>query len=344
MAEIERLIDEALRRGAMALHLSAAQGAHLRVEEGLTPLEAALDEAALGRFLAPLLPGIVPPEGLEVIYTHGARRLWVHAIEVGGWRVTCRPLAPQAPRLYTLGLPQALGRVPEITQGLVLLSSPAGHGRSATWAALVEEINQRRACHLLALSQPWAYLHAPGAALLDQGALSAPGQGPLAARLRRLDEEDIDALALDSPSLGGGWLAPALTAAASGLLVLLTIRAQGIVEALAALLAALGEGEQAWGRAILATHLRAAVSQRRLRSVDGRGQVLATSLFWGDRRVSEGLVAGREVASLASEIAQAPGSVSMDDALFSLLKRGRVLGREAHLHAEDKQRFAPFLA
>jgi len=67
-----------------------------------------------------------------------------------------------------LHLPDVMNRIVEVRQGLVLLCGVTGSGKSTTIAAMLDHINQTRACHILTIEDPVEYLFEDKKAMINQ--------------------------------------------------------------------------------------------------------------------------------------------------------------------------------
>src|SRR5439155_11097602 len=70
-----------------------------------------------------------------------------------------RALPTKVPALRELHLPPSVENLARLPRGLVLLGGPAGSGKSTTMAALINEINQREARHIVIIEDPIEYEH-----------------------------------------------------------------------------------------------------------------------------------------------------------------------------------------
>src|SRR5262249_57241561 len=78
------------------------------------------------------------------------------------------PTPPSPPTLAELGLPDSLARLTSYHQGLVLVTGPAGCGKSSTLAALVSLINEERPDHVLTVEDPIEDVHTSKRAVINQ--------------------------------------------------------------------------------------------------------------------------------------------------------------------------------
>ncbi|MFW6381649.1 MAG: type IV pilus twitching motility protein PilT, partial [Bacillota bacterium] len=77
----------------------------------------------------------------------------------GAVSLALRVIPTEIPTIDELGLPPILKKLAGQRRGLILCTGPTGSGKSTTLAAMIDEINERRNCHILTLEDPIEYLH-----------------------------------------------------------------------------------------------------------------------------------------------------------------------------------------
>src|SRR5690606_37950650 len=175
------------------------------------------------------------------------------------------------PSLVQLGLPTELTKLTTFHQGLVLVTGPAGCGKSTTLASLVNIINEERNDHILTIEDPIEYLHPSKRCLVNQRQVSRHTES-FARALRAALSEDPDVIVigelrdLETISL-------ALTAAETGHLVIGTLHTSSAIRTVNRLVGAYPPDEQPQIRAMLSESLRAVISQRLLPRKDAHGRV-----------------------------------------------------------------------
>jgi twitching motility protein PilT len=150
--------------GASDLHLEADGPLVARVRGTLQPLGRLGSAAELARIARELLG----EDGWAAFQARGSADV---SLDVGGGRCrinvyrslrgvafAVRLLAPSVRDLKSCNLHPDLKRLTEAPTGLVVVSGPTGCGKSTTLAALIEEINAARACHIISLESPIEYL------------------------------------------------------------------------------------------------------------------------------------------------------------------------------------------
>jgi twitching motility protein PilT len=239
-------------------------------------------------------------------------------------------LIPAAvPTLEDLQLPSVLGELCLHSQGLLLFTGPAGHGKSTTQAALIELINRSRACHIVTIEDPIEYLHFSQKAVIDQRDV---GEDTLsfAAALKHVLRQDPDVIQIgelrDLESM-----TVALTVAETGHLVMATLHTNSAAQAVDRLVDVFPGHQQNQIRTQLSFSLLAVVSQRLLPRADGHGVVPAVEVLRNVPAVANVIRDGK--TEQIATIIQTHGKVgmqSMDAALKDLLQR-RLITREAAL-------------
>ena len=245
-----------------------------------------------------------------------------------------RAIALEIPTLAGLGLPNTLAKVTNHHQGLVLLTGPAGCGKSSTLAALVRLINEERQDHIVTVEDPIEYLHTPMRCVVNQRQVGRDTRS-FARALKAALREDPDVIAigelrdLETISL-------ALTAAETGHLVLATLHTGSAIRTVDRVVGSYPSNQQAQIRTMLSVSLRAVVSQRLVRRADGQGRVPALEILLGTRPVAN-LIRESKTFQLRSvlQTGAAQGMCLLDTSLAHLVRDGVVTREEALLHAED---------
>ena len=86
----------------------------------------------------------------------------------GSLAAVIRVITFELPNPTKLGIPNAVMALSEYTKGMVLVTGPAGSGKSTTLAAILEEINRKRPLHIITLEDPIEYVYTPKRAIINQ--------------------------------------------------------------------------------------------------------------------------------------------------------------------------------
>jgi twitching motility protein PilT len=259
--------------------------------------------------------------------------------QIRGVDVVLRLVPVLPPTLAQLGLPTHLARLTNHDRGLVVVTGPAGSGKSATIAAFVDLINEERAAHVMCVEHPLEHVHASKRSLVNQRSIGAQPDA-YARAVRAAMRGDPDVIVIGELR-DGETIALALAAAEAGHLVLATLETTHVVGAIQRLEHAFPPAQQGQIRARLADNLRAVLTQRLVRNAAGDGRVLAHGLLVVDASVGALIREGR-LAQIDAAVrgGQAKGSVRLEDTLVSLVQRGVVAPQEARRHLPEARAVA----
>ncbi len=341
------LLETAVQRRASDLLVASGREPVLKLRGEVVPLAGpVVDEAEL----AAAFETVLGPErrerlartgsadlALEYPRPHGDRpvRFRVNLFRhQGGLTAVLRPIWDTVPTLEELRLPRTLRRVVEPAHGLVLFAGPTGSGKSTSLAALLQEVNQARACHVLTLEDPIEYVFPPARAVVHQRELGAH-LGSFADGLRAALRESPDVILLGELR-DAETISLALTAAETGHLVLSTIHAGSAPGAVERVIHAAPEADRAAVRSQLASVLRYVVVQQLVASTDG-GLVPAVGVLAVNHAVASLIREGKpQQLATQMEIGAEEGMVTLEAALAELVRAGRIT-REAALGATTQQ-------
>jgi len=344
---LDALLARAVQMKASDLHIHSGSPIQLRLHGDLVadegaPLPAAEAEAMLLAALTPEQRAVFEANG-EIDFAYmlagvGRFRSNIYRQHRGTDGVF-RVIPPQPPTLDELGLPASLARVVNYHQGLVLLTGPAGCGKSSTLAALVNILNEERRDHILTIEDPIEHIHTSKRCVVNQRQVNRHTES-FARALRGALREDPDIIVigelrdLETVSL-------ALTAAETGHLVLGTLHTNNAIRTISRILGVFPPNQQEQVRAMISESLKAIVSQRLLPTADRSRRVAALEILLCNKAVGNLIREGKTVQILSTLQTGAPhGMCLMEASLAALLKAGTITKDEALRHCEDPKRLA----
>lgn len=330
---LTNLLEEAAARGASDLHIGAGMAPAIRVDgeltflegEPLTPEEA---EALIRQALTPEQFQRLQSQGaLDFSLTQGDARFRGNAFrEMRGLSAALRLVPARIRSLEELGLPPVLRGVAQRRRGLFLVTGPAGQGKSATLAALVDEINRTRRAHVITIEDPIEYVHAPIRCVIHQRE-AGPGMR-FADLLRSALRQDPDVI-LIGELRDLETISTAITAAATGHLVLGTLHTQDAAQSIERLIGAFPAQQQAQIRGQLALVLAGVCSQQLIPRARG-GRVCASEILIATPAVRSCIREGREGQIQALiQTGAAFGMRTMEQCLTALVREGIITEDEA---------------
>lgn len=239
-----------------------------------------------------------------------------------GMKLNLRVLPRELPKAVSLGVPEMLVERIKNACGLVLVSGPAGHGKSTTLAAIIDHICRETTRHVMTIEDPIEIVHTRRRGLVSQREVGVHGS-----RARLFEtalRSDVDVLAFGSIN-DAESARQALLAADGGRLVLATLDAATTPKAIERLVDLASDVDEAWARASLASSLRLVIGQRLLSSVDRTRLHAAVEVIAPSAELATLLREGRtrEIAELHRR-GHTPGSIRVDESLADLVRSQKV--------------------
>jgi twitching motility protein PilT len=184
-----------------------------------------------------------------------------------------RVIPLQIESIDDLRLPPVVKTFCERPRGLVLVTGPAGSGKSTTQAACIDYINHREPCHIVTVEDPVEFIHDDDKAFINQRELDVDTLS-FANALKYVLRQDPDVILvgemrdLDTIQL-------AITASETGHLVFGTLHTVDAVQTVDRIIDVFPIHQQQQVRMQLSVNLVGVVSQTLIKRADGRGRVAA---------------------------------------------------------------------
>ena len=265
----------------------------------------------------------------------GRFRINLHR-ERGRAAATLRALPSKVPALGELNLPAGVGALAGLQRGLVIIGGATGSGKTTTLAALVNEINQRHARHIVTIEDPIEYEHAHNRCVIEQVeiGIDAPDfPTALRAAMRQAPDVIVVGEMRDSETAR-----IALSAAETGHLVFTTLHTTDAASTVSRIADSFPQERQHTVRAEMAMALAAMLTQTLIPRRNG-GRVPAAELLmvgYGARQH----IRKNALQHLHQEITitRKQGSFTMEESLAQLVFQQELTREDAMtraLHAED---------
>jgi twitching motility protein PilT len=236
-----------------------------------------------------------------------------------------RKLETKIPTCKELGLPPAFSKVVEEKNGLVLVTGATGTGKSTSLAAVLNEINEKKAVHVITLEDPIEYEHPHKKATFNQREMGTNFDtfaNGLRAALRQAPKVIMVGEMRDRETVEIG-----LNAAETGHLVLTTIHTVDAGQTINRILGMFQREEENQIRIRLADTIRWIISQRLLPKVGGGGRVAAFEILGTNLRVKDAILHGESEGRTfyrMSEDGEAFGMVTFDKSIVGLYEQGLI--------------------
>ncbi len=253
----------------------------------------------------------------------------------GSFAIAVRRIYSELPDPDRLGIPDSVMSLTRNHKGLVLVTGPAGCGKTTTLAALIDRINQDRACHILTLEDPIEYLHRHKKSIINQREIGTDSR-TYAQALRAALRQSPDVI-LIGEMRDLETIAIALTAAETGHLVLSTLHTIGASKTIDRIIDVFPPNQQQQIKIQLSTTLQAVVSQQLLHGSTS-GVVPAFEVMLVNNAIRNMIRDGKtpQIDGVI-QMGASEGMSTMDMCLTRLLNEKRITQDEALLHALNPQ-------
>jgi twitching motility protein PilT len=247
--------------------------------------------------------------------------------------IALRPLMDAVPELPTLNLPEWITNFALRPQGLILVSSPAGHGKTTTMSALVDIINSRRGCNIVTMEDPVEYLHKHKKSNISQREVGRD-VGSFAQGMRHVLRHTPDVIVVGEMR-DKETFRIALQAANSGHLVLSTVHSDNSTSIIERVVNMFEPYEQNLIRMTLAESLLLSLAQRLVTRADGKGRILALEFFVNSQRM-KGFIRDGKTHQIRSQMQTGSDDFSsIDISLAKLARKGVIRVEDGLNQCED---------
>jgi twitching motility protein PilT len=248
----------------------------------------------------------------------------------GTYAVVLRVIPEGIPSIEQLGLPQELYNVGKLKNGIVLVTGPTGSGKSTTLAAIIHQINQEQAYHIITIEDPIEYMHRHGKATVNQREVGADTRSfalALRAALRQAPKviligemRDVETIEI------------AMEAAETGHLVFSTLHTIDAAKTVDRIVGVFPKDQERQIRNRFAQSFRYVISQR-LIPKEGGGRIAVLEVLKSTQRTRDYVMKGEQDGRSLTD-AMRDGSIdgmqAFDDELEKLWEK-KVLSKEIAL-------------
>ncbi|MCR5221976.1 MAG: PilT/PilU family type 4a pilus ATPase [Lachnospiraceae bacterium] len=253
----------------------------------------------------------------------------------GSLSAVIRVITFNIPKPEERGIPQKIIEFADRKKGLVLITGPAGSGKSTTLACMIDHINNTRHAHIITLEDPLEYLHMHKMSIVSQREVVTDTESYLTA-LRASLRQSPDVILLGEMR-DYETINVAMTAAETGHLILSTLHTIGASNTIDRIVDAFPSNQQHQICIQLSMVLQAVVSQQLIPSVDGRIipvfeiMTLTPAIRNMIRESKVHQIDGMIYASAADDM------IAMDTSLLNLLKEGKITEKTALTYATNPE-------
>ncbi len=256
----------------------------------------------------------------------------------GSLAAVIRVVTFELPDYRTLHIPEVVMDVARMTKGFVLVTGPAGSGKTTTLACIIDKINNTRNSHVITLEDPLEYLHRHKKSVVTQREVTTDTDSyvtGLRAALRQAPDVILVGEMRDYETIR-----IAMTAAETGHLVISTLHTVGAANTIDRIIDNFPPNQQQQIRMQLSMVVQAVVSQQLIPAVDGSVYPAFEIMFFNN--AIRNMIRESKTHQIDSVIAtgQGEGMISMDSSILNLYKGGKITRENAIIYSGNSELMA----
>ena len=331
--ELQECLQQAVNVGASDVFIVAGLPVSLRKNGEIVQLG---DEKLLPVVTENILTAIYQCAGnrdMQILYENGdddfsfaiggLSRFRVSAYKQrGSLSAVIRIITFDLPEASALNIPEYVLRLGESGKGMILVTGPAGSGKSTTLACMIDQINQHQNKHIITLEDPLEYLHQHAKSVVSQREINVDTENYVSA-LRAALRQSPDVILLGEMR-DYETIEVAMTAAETGHLLLSTLHTIGAANTIDRIIDVFPANQQKQIGVQLSTVLNAVVSQQLVPTMDGR-LVPALEIMTVTPAIRN-MIRDNKIPQIDGIIysSMKEDMISMDGSLLNLYKQGLI--------------------
>ncbi|MCL2575144.1 MAG: PilT/PilU family type 4a pilus ATPase [Defluviitaleaceae bacterium] len=256
----------------------------------------------------------------------------------GTFAAVIRVVSFDLPNYQNLHIPEEVMKVANEKNGMVLVTGPAGSGKTTTLACIIDAINSTRNGHIITLEDPIEYLHKDKKSLVSQREISTDTRSYLTA-LRACLRQAPDIILLGEMR-DHETIKTAMTAAETGHLLISTLHTLGAANTIERIVDVFPAQQQTQVRFQLPLLLRTVISQQLLPKASG-GVVPAFEVMHVNSAIRN-LIRESKTFQIDNvlQTSSGTGMISMDSYILNLFKKGDITKETAITHATNPEQMS----
>jgi twitching motility protein PilT len=343
MELFHRILRLAVEGGASDIHVKVGTPVIFRISRQLIAIEAPVPTE---EWMNNVVKHIVPihlqkklEEDREIDFSYyepGTGRFRTNLFQQRGtFALAMRYVKSSVPSFQELGLRDVLKTIAESPRGIVLVAGSTGSGKSTTLAAMIEHVNANFKKHIVTMEDPIEFVFEDNQSVIEQREVGLDTQS-FSHALKHVLRQDPDIIMLGEMRDATSFVA-AMSAADTGHLVLSTLHTTNASQSIGRILDFFKADEREQVRRQLAGTLQAVICQRMVPTLEGK-MTPALEILINTSTVKKMLEENRlDKLSAAVETGADDGMITFNQALFELVKEGKISQKEALAKATNAQ-------
>lgn len=335
-------MEAAVKKNATDIHISSDRRPILRVDGQLESMD---DKPVLTAKDMEEISSLIMPEerktqflkqkdvDFSLSYQDRARfRVNVYR-QLSKISVAMRFIPSQIRTIEELSLPEVCHQFTKVNQGFFLVVGPSGQGKSTVLAALVDEINETRADHIVTIEDPIEYLFVPKKSIIDQREV---GEDVLDFHrgLREVFRQDPDVIMIGEMR-DPETISSAVTAAETGHFVLTTLHTNTAAQTIDRIIDSFPPHQQNQIRMQLASTILGIISRRLIPCLSG-GVINAVEIMIANSAIRNLIREGKiHQINMIIETSANEGMITLNRSLSDLVQKGIISLEAAEIHSPN---------
>lgn len=339
------LLNVMIKHDASDLHLKAGSPPTVRLEGELVPVgsQVLTEEACKKLIFSALTPQqrmkLAKRQEIDFAYSIPEARFRVNAfLQKQSVSAAFRLLWSDIPTISELHLPEVVKKLCDYNHGLVLVTGPAGCGKSTTLASMINYVNENKKLHLITIEDPIEFIHKDKMSIITQREVGTDTDS-FSMALKQAVRQDPNVILIgemrDPETIMGASIA-----AETGHLVLSTLHTVNTIQAINRMIDVFTGNTQKQFRMLLSTTLRGVISQKLLTRSDESGRIPAVEVLVVTPTIAS-LIAENKIQEIYTHMSQGgtEGMQTFTQSLTRLFERGIITREEAMFHADQPTEF-----
>lgn len=340
-----QLLLDMVKNGASDLHLKAGAVPVYRINGELVPVNhPPLKKEEISAFVEKILPErhkntLSEMRSVDFGFSiDPVNRFRTNVFyQRGTLSISMRRLQYEHLSFEELNLPPKIKEIADYKRGMILLTGPAGTGKSTTMAAIIDHINATRREHIITIEDPIEFIHRDKMSLIEQREIGVDAVS-FERALRDAIRSDPDVI-LIGEMRDKDTIAIAVRAAMTGHLVISTLHTINAVQTINRIINYFDPAEQFLLREEMAAALKAVIAQRLVPKRDDKGRVPCVEIMIVNDIVRK-LLHENRIEDIEQVIRNATdGMQTFDLSLIDLVKRNLITVDTGIEYAEDVAKF-----